>query len=134
MSYGSVLVDTLNTSSGIFQTNNAYKGVAKAWVQFAGSGPTIAASFNISSITRIAAGEYTVNFATAMADANYAYTVLTSPNSGYANNPGAVVANAVNSTGTLVAPTTSSFTFTCFNLGASGYVDPLQCNVIVCGN
>jgi hypothetical protein len=45
---------------------------ARAWCTFNGSNSVIAASVNVSSITRNAAGNYTVNFTTAMPDTNYA--------------------------------------------------------------
>jgi hypothetical protein len=49
-------------------TNNV-----KAWVNFNGTGTVaIRASYNVSSITDNAVGDYTVNFTTAMADVNYA--------------------------------------------------------------
>jgi hypothetical protein len=107
-------------------------GIPKAWVQFAGSSATIAGSFNVSSITRNSIGYFTVNFTTAMANANYAYNVTISPNSGYANNPGSIAANS-NGNSTLVSPTTSAFSFACFTLTGAGFIDPLQTNVIVCG-
>jgi hypothetical protein len=46
---------------------------ARAWVNFNGttSPGTIRASGNVSSVTRISTGRYTVNFATAMPDADY---------------------------------------------------------------
>jgi hypothetical protein len=47
----------------------------RAWVNFegvTGSGDTIRASGNVSSVVRNATGDYTINFATAMPDANYA--------------------------------------------------------------
>ncbi len=45
---------------------------AKAWVNFNGTGtPAIRSSYNVSSITKNGRGDYTVNFATPMADANY---------------------------------------------------------------
>lgn len=45
---------------------------ARAWVNFNGVGTVaIRASGNVSSITDNATGDYTVNFAVAMADANY---------------------------------------------------------------
>ena len=48
-------------------------GLAKAWVNFNGTGTVaIRASFNVSSITDNGMGDYTVNFTTAMVDANYA--------------------------------------------------------------
>jgi hypothetical protein len=47
-------------------------GSAKAWVNFNGTGTVaIRASFNVSSITDNGTGDYTVNFTTAMVDANY---------------------------------------------------------------
>lgn len=53
-------------------------GSAKAWVNFNGTGTVaIAAAFNVSSITDNGVGNYTVNFTTAMADANYSMTGTT---------------------------------------------------------
>jgi hypothetical protein len=47
-------------------------GRAKAWVNFDGTGTVaIRASYNVSSITDNGTGDYTVNFTTAMPDANY---------------------------------------------------------------
>jgi hypothetical protein len=48
-------------------------GTGKAWVNFNGTGTVaIRASFNVSSITDNGTGDYTINFSTAMSDANYA--------------------------------------------------------------
>lgn len=47
-------------------------GSAKAWVNFNGTGTVaIRRSFNVSSITDNGTADYTVNFTTAMTDANY---------------------------------------------------------------
>ena len=47
-------------------------GRAKAWVNFNGTGTVaIRDDFNVSSITDHASGDYTANFTTAMANANY---------------------------------------------------------------
>jgi len=69
---GALTVDTLNSSTGVLATQNGMSGVAKAWVNFNGH-PTIAirSSFNVSSMTRNALGDYTVNFTTALTNANY---------------------------------------------------------------
>ena len=49
--------------------------MCRAWVNFNGTGTVaIRASGNVSSITDNGAGDYTVNFTTAMPDANYAST------------------------------------------------------------
>lgn len=51
------------------------KGMARAWVNFNGTGTVaIRTSFNVTSITDNGTGAYTVNFTTAMADADYAIT------------------------------------------------------------
>ena len=47
----------------------------RAWVSFSGSStPTIKASGNVSSVTYLTTGNFTVNFTTAMPDANYCAT------------------------------------------------------------
>ena len=46
----------------------------KAWVNFNGTGTVaIRAGYNVGSITDNGTGDYTVNFTTAMPDANYSY-------------------------------------------------------------
>jgi hypothetical protein len=53
-------------------SDTVINGSAKAWVNFNGTGTVaIRASFNVSSITDNGTGDYTVNFTTALADANY---------------------------------------------------------------
>ena len=66
-------------SSGDLQFNSGYGSVAtaygcRAWVNFNGTGTVaIRASGNVTSITDNGTGDYTVNFTTAMPDANYAF-------------------------------------------------------------
>ena len=46
----------------------------RAWVNFNGTGTVaIRASFNVSSITDNGTGDFTVNFTSALADANYSF-------------------------------------------------------------
>ena len=62
---------TLPATSGTV-LNDATVGVCRAWVNFNGTGTVaIRASFNVSSITDNATGNYSINFTTAMTDANY---------------------------------------------------------------
>ena len=62
----------LTTASG-----SAPSYSARAWVNFNGTGTVaIRASGNVSSITDNGTGDYTVNFTTAMADANYVVVSL----------------------------------------------------------
>ena len=63
----------------------------RAWVNFNGSGTVaIRASGNVSSITDHGTGDYTVNFATALPDANYC-AVVTTGNSGTLASANAIV-------------------------------------------
>ena len=62
----------INLSTLVNQTNSLQ--LAKAWVNFNGTTATpstIRSSYNVSSVTKNGTGDYTVNFATAMVDANY---------------------------------------------------------------
>jgi hypothetical protein len=60
----------LSTSST--EADNAASRVARAWVEFNGTGTiAIRASLNVSSITDTGSGKYGVNFTVAMSDANY---------------------------------------------------------------
>ena len=62
----------LSTASG-----SAPSYSARAWVNFNGAGTVaIRASGNVSSITDNGTGDYTVNFTTAMADANYSAVAM----------------------------------------------------------
>ena len=63
---------TLNAPTGVLATQNGMTGIAKAWVNFDGTGTVaIRASYNVSSITDNGTGDYTVNFTNSLADANY---------------------------------------------------------------
>jgi hypothetical protein len=74
-------VTTLQNSGGTksVSTDTVVDGTAKAWVNFNGSGVvSIRAQFNVSSITDINTGQYSINFTTALTDANYSAVVSTS--------------------------------------------------------
>ena len=61
-SAGSIVTESVGTAPGY---------MARAWVNFNGTGTVaIRASGNVSSITDNGTGDYTVNFTTAMPDAN----------------------------------------------------------------
>jgi hypothetical protein len=64
----------VNTIQNVAGTGTpAIDGVAKAWVNFNGTGTVaIRGSYNVSSITDNGTGNYTVNFTNAMPDTNYA--------------------------------------------------------------
>lgn len=61
-------------NSGYGSAATAYG--CRAWVNFSGSAPSIRASGNVTSISKPGTGYYTVNFTTAMVDANYSVTAM----------------------------------------------------------
>jgi hypothetical protein len=96
-------------NNGDFQFNSGYGSVAtaygcRAWVNFNGTGTVaIRASGNVSSITDNGTGDYTVNFTTAMSDANYTTVAQTSSDSGTA-----LLININSNSANNTAPTTSA--------------------------
>jgi hypothetical protein len=70
------LVQTADGSGVLKVQSNGVTTNALAWVNFNGSGTVaIRSSYNVSSITDNGTGDYTVNFATALSDANYAAVI-----------------------------------------------------------
>ena len=69
--------DNIATLAGVSTSMaNAVNGSAKAWVNFNGTGTVaIRRAFNVSTITDNGTGDYTVNFTTAMVDADYSANV-----------------------------------------------------------
>jgi hypothetical protein len=53
--------------------------LCKAWVSYNAVAQTISASYNVSSVTYNATGEFTINFTTAFADNKYAIVGTTLP-------------------------------------------------------
>jgi hypothetical protein len=76
MAYGTILADVYQSSTAgtppVFNdgSGNQVGTLCRAWVAY--STATVSASFNVSSITANATGDYTINFTTAMPDTNYA--------------------------------------------------------------
>ena len=73
---GQLTIDTLKASSGVLATQNGMTGIAKAWVNFVGTSGAINNSFNVSSVTFTSTGNYTVNFTTAMPNANFSAVAM----------------------------------------------------------
>jgi len=115
-------------SSSNLQFNSGYGSVAtaygcRAWVNFNGTGTVaIRASGNVTSITDNGTGDYTVNFTTAMPDANYCVASVCGLSD-------AIVAGNTNRGFAPRSYTTSTVRLIVTD-GASG-VDPLYCNVAI---
>lgn len=100
-------------SSANLQFNSGYGSVAtaygcRAWVNFNGTGTVaIRASGNVSSITDNGTGDYTVNFTTAMPDANYSAVGNCTTNSSFSVQFVSMFNSTVSNAN--VAPTTAAF-------------------------
>ena len=106
-------------------TQSSGKQAAKAWVNFDGSTGTINGSFNVSSITRNNTGYYTVNFTTAMPNANYTTNISVS-STGSVTPSCFLYVDAVASN-TVLTPTTSAFSFCSCNYTQNTRYDPTYC-------
>jgi len=114
---------TPNIDSAQFATvsGTAPLYAARAWVSFIGTGTvTIRASGNVTSITDNGTGNYTVNFTTALPDANYSAVAT-----GDATT--ALIAGTLSSS---VAPTTTAIRIVTYN-GVGAGTDCGFCNVAV---
>lgn len=104
-----IRVNAIQNTSGVEQY------LARAWVNFNGTGTVaIRAAGNVSSITDNGVGDYTVNFTTAMADANYAVSLSSERITG--NSSATPLLNE------LVAPTASAVRMVITNSGDSARV------------
>lgn len=109
-------VTTLQNTSGV----EIY--TAKAWVNFNGTSTVaIRASGNVTSITDNGNGDYTVNFTTAMTDANYSVNVSAGRGTGSGLFPELG----------LTAPATSGVRVAFINSALSAYTDPQYAMVSV---
>jgi hypothetical protein len=122
-------------SSGNLSFNSGYGSVAtvygcRAWVNFNGTGTVaIRASGNVSSITDNSTGDYTVNFTTALPDANYSSVVSLCAAFGFRYALGAQI-NTIAAGAAEQAPTTSSFRFSCIETAATSF-DPKYASVAI---
>ena len=103
------------TSEGGAVTFQLQQGLAKAWVNFNGTGTiAVRSSLNISSITDVAQGSYTPNVSSAFNDANYAPSG--NPASSNAGSGGRIIQFGSNYDAGTLDPnfTTTSFSVNCF--------------------
>lgn len=105
-------------------------GVAKAWVNFNGTGTVaIRRGFNVSSITDSGTGLYNVNFTTAMTDADYS-TVANASVKATASSTAHVITLG-DPDGTFGPYTTAAVNVRCFNAQDLTHSDPLILSVAV---
>jgi hypothetical protein len=97
----------------------------RAWVNFNGTGTVaIRASGNVSGITDNGTGDYTVNFATALSDANYSISAISVPiSSGVDSRPVSVMIYGAYTTGATTKTTTAVRIYTA---GIGATLQPLD--------
>tara|TARA_R100001086_G_scaffold136928_1_gene71423 strand:- start:396 stop:851 length:456 start_codon:yes stop_codon:yes gene_type:complete len=106
------------------------QGLAKAWINFnLGSGGSIRDDFNISTIVDNGTGLFTVNFSTAMADANYS-TISTASN----GTQEELTSSNYNRIGESTAHTSTKFSVACYAPNNAVLVDVGYCGVAVFGD
>ena len=128
-------VDTIQNAAGT-DSPISVPGTAKAWVNFNGTGTVaIRASYNVSSITDNGTGDYTVNFVTALANANYSVVGTISHSGNAASNTGYGASVSIRGA---AAPTTSAvriYTVDLQNASAASSIvsvsDPTYANVAI---
>lgn len=116
-------VSTLNALSGVLATQNGMTGIAKAYLNYNANTQTVRASFNVSSVTYNTTGDITINFTTAMPDANY--TIVGSSQAIVATSNPWIVINGYSGP-TLQAPTTTACRVFCQQSG-TGYNSAYIC-------
>ena len=119
---------TPNINSAQFATVTGTAPIypCRAWVNFNGTGTiAIRASGNVSSITDNAVGAYTVNFTTAMPDANY----VTSLNGGNTTNTAETYATEAK--GAAYLKTTSAYRMNTYNYNTTTTADRENVYIVV---
>ena len=120
------------TPAGDLKFNSGFGSVAtaygcRAWVNFTGANGTIQASGNVSSITDNGTGDYTVNFTTAMPDANYS-VVVTAGKQGDPSGTGTPVCSLRDNS---TAPTTTAVRIGVEHSTTAGAINTLRINFAV---
>ena len=128
---GRLVVSTLNNDTGVLATQNGMTGIAKAWVNFNGTAGTIRNSFNVTSLTKNGTGDYTINFTTAMPNADYAWAYGGNNSDDLATGGNSTVANT-----TVANQTTSTLRIqTRYQVSTiSGLADMTLITIAVFGN
>jgi hypothetical protein len=119
-------ISPLKLRQGFNATGTAPVFACRAWVNFNGTGTVaIRASGNVTSITDNGTGDYTVNFATAMVDANYSVSMT-----GKSSDSTSSRIAGLGATGT-ADPTSSGFRFIFVKAGDASAIDGTYCCVCI---
>jgi hypothetical protein len=113
---GTLTISTLSDGTNSTSATNAIQGSSRAWCNYNGSSQAIRGSYNISSVTRVGTGVYTFNFTNAMSNANYGASASVSSMPGVSD---AMFISTDCNNSARAAPTTTTFTVTCFRFQGS---------------
>lgn len=69
---GTLTISTLSDGTNSTSATNPIKGSAKAWAVVTGSTGAILGSYNVSSVTHAAGGNFVFNYTNALPSTNYA--------------------------------------------------------------
>jgi hypothetical protein len=129
---GSGITQTADGSGVLKVQSNSVTTNALAWVNFNGTGTVaIRSSYNVSSITDNGTGDYTVNFATALSDANYSLSGMAQLDAGGSDNVATIQVVCISR---ISAPTTSSARIRIGRPDTAGFNDALIVDVAIFGN
>ena len=105
---GTLVITTLSDGTNSTSSTNCIQGSAKAWVNFCSNGGAISVrtSYNVSSVTYVSTGQYSITMTNALTDQNYAVNATCSSES----NGYTAVMSVNNYSGTTVTPTSTAFT------------------------
>jgi len=127
-------VTTVSSSAAntpvVLQDSGSNTNTCRAWVSFNGTGTVaIRGSFNVSSITDNATGDFTVNFTNALSDANYVVNATQqNPSTGAGIGTAQMFCGVIGGSLTAVAPTSSAFRMSVVNF--SGGMSDTPYNLI----
>lgn len=112
-------------------TGSAPSYSCRAWVNFNGTGTVaIRASGNVSSITDNGVGDYTVNFTTAMPDANYCVAGSCCLGTSLSNS-GSILSEAASSANTFALKTTNAVRVVTSDNNTDSIFDAFTANVAI---
>jgi hypothetical protein len=110
---GTLTISTLSDGTNSTSSTNCIQGSAKAWVNFNGgtlsTAGTINGSYNVTSVTVNATGDYTVNYTNAMSNANYCAVLGSSTQANNVDGRQSATSIIYNNV------TTTSIRLTCYN-------------------
>jgi len=115
--------------AGTATSSQTISGTGSSATGYVWSTSGIRSSYNVSSITKNSTGDYTVNFATAMADANYAPSVV-----GSDGGSGAGLTFATEGNGPTYLKTTTQYRVMVFQYSLGTLADRSSLSVQIFGN